>query len=178
MAYSSNSQVKPKRAAVIHSRGVYTSEVARRLKDGELFVDTSGTGMYLGEADPLTGKVSIVQVATTSKAGKGDIGTEQLADGAVTPEKLSQEYLPLSGGQLKGPITISHPTEDSNPATKKYVDDAIAAAGGGGGTIVGIRITSTDESHNLPIDGSKIVTLGLGDSLRYDGSKLSLIWTE
>lgn len=33
-----------------------------------------------------------------------EVPTEKIADGAVTPEKLSQAYLPLAGGMLKGTL--------------------------------------------------------------------------
>lgn len=64
-----NTPHRPKRANVTHSRGEYNEEILKRLNDGELFVDTTGTtGMWLGEADPVTGKVTPVQVALGSKA--------------------------------------------------------------------------------------------------------------
>lgn len=37
-------------------------------------------------------------------------------------------YLPLTGGTMTGALNVQTPTEDSNAATKKYVDDAVQNA--------------------------------------------------
>lgn len=37
------------------------------------------------------------------------------------------DYMPLSGGSFSGPITVQNPTSGSNPATKQYVDSAVAS---------------------------------------------------
>lgn len=51
--------------------------------------------------------------------------------------------MPKAGGEFTGAVTVQAPTADMNPATKKYVDDAI-------GGITGVEFTVVDE---LPTTG-------------------------
>lgn len=48
-----------------------------------------------------------------------------ISDAASTAQETANNAMPKSGGTFTGPITILAPTENMNPATKKYVDDAI-----------------------------------------------------
>ena len=43
-------------------------------------------------------------------------------------EGVKGDYLPLTGGTMTGALNVQTPTEDSNAATKKYVDDAVQNA--------------------------------------------------
>lgn len=51
--------------------------------------------------------------------------------GGLSQTEADNRYLKLSGGTLTGPLNVQEPTANTNPATKKYVDDAVAGAGGG-----------------------------------------------
>lgn len=57
--------------------------------------------------------------------------------------QVADEAMPKAGGEFTGAITVQAPTADMNPATKKYVDDAI-------GGITGVEFTVVDE---LPTTG-------------------------
>lgn len=88
-----NPRVKPKRATITHSRGEYNADILKRLKDGELFVDTTGTtGMWLGEADPVTGKVTPVQVAMGKNAYSANIYVDNVTTGADEDGKISVKW--------------------------------------------------------------------------------------
>lgn len=50
---------------------------------------------------------------------------------------------------FSGTITILAPVSDNNPATKKYVDDAIAAGSGSGGTWDGGTVNNTSIFNNI-----------------------------
>lgn len=41
-------------------------------------------------------------------------------------QSVANAAMPKAGGEFTGAVTIQAPTEDMNPATKKYVDDAIS----------------------------------------------------
>lgn len=45
------------------------------------------------------------------------------ASGDYTAEQVGA--LPISGGNVTGPMTVQAPTANMNPATKKYVDDLV-----------------------------------------------------
>ena len=57
-----------------------------------------------------------------------DLGTTNLStisDAASTAQETANNAMPKTGGTFTGAIIIQEPTENTNPATKKYVDDAI-----------------------------------------------------
>lgn len=53
------------------------------------------------------------------------INLSKISDAASAAQETANNAMPKSGGTFTGPITILAPTGDMNPATKKYVDDAI-----------------------------------------------------
>ena len=53
------------------------------------------------------------------------INLSKISDAASAAQETANNAMPKSGGAFTGPITIQTPTKDMNPATKKYVDDAI-----------------------------------------------------
>lgn len=53
------------------------------------------------------------------------INLSKISDAASAAQETANNAMPKSGGAFTGPITIQAPTGDMNPATKKYVDDAI-----------------------------------------------------
>ena len=66
------------------------------------------------------------------------------AQGDITALQGTVDTLmPKAGGEFTGAVTVQAPTADMNPATKKYVDDAI-------GGITGVEFTVVDE---LPTTG-------------------------
>ena len=80
-------------------------------------------------------------LATTnlSKISDAASGAKEAADAAQAAadaakaaadaaKAVADDAMPKSGGTFTGEITIQKPTKDTNPATKKYVDDAITAA--------------------------------------------------
>lgn len=66
------------------------------------------------------------------------------------------DYLPLAGGTLTGPLTLSgDPTQNTEAATKGYVDSKIASAGGGDFMASG----AVPMSGDLNMDNHKIVAV-------------------
>lgn len=60
-------------------------------------------------------------------------------------QSVANAAMPKAGGEFTGAVTIQAPTEDMNPATKKYVDDAISG-------ITEFEFSVVDE---LPVTGEK-----------------------
>lgn len=50
--------------------------------------------------------------------------TDETAGGYIKNKPDMKKYLTLSGGTMTGQLNVIEPKEDSNAATKKYVDDA------------------------------------------------------
>ena len=67
----------------------------------------------------------------------------QAQDDITALQGTVDTLMPKAGGEFTGAITVQAPTEDMNPATKKYVDDAI-----GGITSVEFRVV-----EELPTSG-------------------------
>lgn len=95
---------------------------------------------------------------STANEAKSAAGTAQTA-----AENARKDALLKSGGDMVGAMTVQTPTADMNPATKKYVDDAIAGiqtadsqvtisvSASDGGSLSGVTVTVTDAD-----DGSAI----------------------
>ena len=72
-------------------------------------------------------------LSTISDAASGAKEAADAAQAAADAAKavadaakaVADNAMPKSGGDFTGAITIQEPTENTNPATKKYVDDAI-----------------------------------------------------
>ena len=54
------------------------------------------------------------------------IAISQAQDDITALQGTVDTLMPKAGGEFTGAVTIQAPTEDMNPATKKYVDDAIS----------------------------------------------------
>lgn len=66
------SSISVPEAKVTHKRGVWSDDVKKRLKDGEVFFDTSEkTGIWLGEQDLETGKVRVAHIAAAASEVEG-----------------------------------------------------------------------------------------------------------
>lgn len=92
-------------------------------------VDASGVANWLGNAKTATK----LATARTINGVPFD-GTQN-----ITIEAGQDEFLPLTGGTVTGPIYLpsAAPTTDTQAVTKKYVDDSVAGAGGGDITAAG-----------------------------------------
>lgn len=53
------------------------------------------------------------------------INLSKISDAASAAQETANSAMPKTGGDFTGAITIQAPTENMNPATKQYVDDAI-----------------------------------------------------
>lgn len=89
---------------------------------------------YATQAALATAEQNITDNSTAIGKAQGDITALQ---GTV------DTLMPKAGGEFTGAVTVQAPTADMNPATKKYVDDAI-------GGITGVEFTVVDE---LPTTG-------------------------
>lgn len=79
-------------------------------------------------------------------------------------------FLFRSGGTMKGALNVQEPVSDSNAATKRYVDEAVAAA------VSGIRIIGGAQETTLARDDDGTIPLKLGDALSYT-DRLNLVWS-
>lgn len=94
------------------------------------------------------------------------ISTADLADGSVTPVKLSQAYLLLAGGTITGKLNLTHtPTEPNHAATKDYIDGAITTLSLAK-PLIPVRQTV--------LAGSTNAITGLPDFLSIQGSSIAL----
>ena len=70
-----------------------------------------------------------LETTNLSKISDAASGAKEAADAAQAAadaaKAVADNAMPKSGGDFTGAITIQEPTEKTNPATKKYVDDAI-----------------------------------------------------
>lgn len=89
---------------------------------------------YATQTALVTAEKNIEDNSTAIGKAQGDITALQ---GTV------DTLMPKAGGEFTGAVTVQAPTADMNPATKKYVDDAI-------GGITGVEFTVVDE---LPTTG-------------------------
>lgn len=81
---------------------------------------------------------ALAGVKTTAEKGVTDAATAQSTaeaaqtaadnaqDAAEAAQTTANAAMPKAGGAFTGAITVQAPTADTNPATKKYVDDAIS----------------------------------------------------
>jgi len=107
------------------------------------------------------------------------ITTNKIKDGTITDADLNKLNIPLSGFGLPtssismdgNKITnLATPTNSTDAATKKYVDDAISAGASSSGAIL-----SLDAAQNLSIKGGNAVSLAdLYQSLSLAGTVLSI----
>lgn len=112
--------------------GYFESGVAKKANadaEGNVISSTYATKAELEAAEQ-----DIADNSTAIGKAQGDITTLQ---GTV------DTLMPKAGGEFTGAVTIQTPTADMNPATKKYVDDAI-------GGITGVEFLVVDE---LPTTG-------------------------
>lgn len=77
-------------------------------------VNVTGTGNAVTTA-------TVTDHAITMTKGETFATKDELDD----VEAIANAAMPKSGGDFTGAITVQTPTADTNPATKKYVDDAI-----------------------------------------------------
>lgn len=79
---------------------------------GNVIADTYATVTALGN------------VQTTAEKGVSDAAAAKTAADAA--KAVADVAMPKAGGDFTGAVTVFAPTADMNPATKKYVDEAIA----------------------------------------------------
>ncbi len=131
--------------------------------------------------------------ASPTGAAGGDLGgtypNPTIANGAVTPAKLSQAYLPLAGGTLSGALVLAGaPSSGSHAATKTYADSYIAGLSVNTSGLASISngqaltwdaansrwtpTTVTGGANATQIQGATVDVTGLATNhtLRYDGT--------
>lgn len=68
-------------------------------------------------------KTALATTEANAQKGITDAATAQAA--AEAAQATANAAVPKAGGAFTGAVTVQAPTADANPATKKYVDDAI-----------------------------------------------------
>lgn len=74
-------------------------------------------------ADTYATKAALTQVEGDVANAEADIG--ELQTGLAGVKTTAEAAMPKAGGAFTGAVTVQAPTAEANPATKKYVDDAI-----------------------------------------------------
>lgn len=81
-------------------------------------ISLGGATYYVPHIDKATGSLYWTNngglenpepVTFVDMIGEGNVKTPNIADGAVTPEKLDRAYLPLAGGEMQGALTTASP---------------------------------------------------------------------
>lgn len=80
-------------------------------------------------------------------------------------------YLPLTGGTMTGALNVQTPTEDSNAATKAYVDSGIANLENGSTALPYVKKTGDSMSGVLHMSNNKVTNVAdpteNGDAVNY-----------
>ena len=74
-------------------------------------------------ADTYATKAALTQVEGDVANIEADVG--ELQTGLAGVKTTAEAAMPKAGGTFTGAVTVQAPTAEANPATKKYVDDAI-----------------------------------------------------
>lgn len=74
-------------------------------------------------ADTYATKAALATTEANAQKGITDAATAQAA--AEAAQATANAAMPKAGGAFTGAVTVQAPTAEANPATKKYVDDAI-----------------------------------------------------
>lgn len=111
--------------------GVFGSNTAGKAAFGDtvnipkVTVDDRGNITAIDEiAVQLPDAPEATQITVNGNDGDGNVITGITADG-TTVTVTKGNMMPTAGGDFTGPVTVQAPTADMNPATKKYVDDAV-----------------------------------------------------
>ena len=101
---------------------------------------TAGATLYRVDERVTLGASATYYISVPSSGGPYWVGDIRVPLPG-TPDQPAL-YLPLAGGQMTGPLLLSHdPLVDSEAATKAYVD--ASGGGGGGGTPSGTVVSET-----------------------------------
>ena len=117
----------------------------------------TGSGDIVEELNALAQRVSTIESyfeAGVAKKANADAEGNVIKDTYATITSVNAisdslgDYAKLEGAAFTGAVTVQTPTADANPATKKYVDDAI-------GGITGFDYQIVDSLADLPTTGTK-----------------------
>lgn len=86
----------------------------------------AATKKYVDDADAVLNAAIQAETKNRETAITGVL--QQIQELETGLEGDLEGYLPLTGGTMTGALNVQTPTEDSNAATKKYVDDAVQNA--------------------------------------------------
>jgi hypothetical protein len=119
-----------------------------------------------GSGDPtIAGQIAVA--TGPGVTAWGTAGTASLTDGAVTPAKLDRAYLPLTGGTIAGPVTLSTGGLDVTGGIIARTSQIIVMVGG---IVV--------QAGGIAVTGGAIISGGIGvtgnstfhDELTFDGN--------
>lgn len=93
-------------------------------KEDKAKLDGIATGAQVNVLEGV--KVNGTDVAIVDKKVNIDLSSYAKTTDVEAVQAIADAAMPKAGGAFTGAITIQAPAEDMNPATKKYVDDAIS----------------------------------------------------
>ena len=127
-----------------------------------IVIDDSGVAKWLGNANTATK----LATARTINGVPFD-GTQN-----ITIEAGQDEFLPLTGGTVTGPIYLPSdtPTTDTQAVTKKYVDDSVAGAGGGDVTAAGNNNFTGVNTFNNSTNFKEYIAVAFGEGSSASGA--------
>lgn len=118
-------------------------------------------------ADTYATKDALTQAEGDIANAEADI--EELQTGLSAVKTTADNAMPKAGGDFTGAITVQAPAADANPATKKYVDDAI-------GGITSFDYQTVDSFDALPNPGVKGVIYLVPDAHGTQDAYDEYIW--
>ena len=168
---------------------------------GGSYIVTAIEEFHNDNPDELTETYAVYTVAADAKRCSGSVAAEEKAVIRIIPQQavpaLEDEYLPLTGGSMKGDIAmgghkvsgVGDPTADAQAANKRYVDARLKRTGGtsqkmegmlymGGHKIAGVGDPeSSDHAANRRFVEQQIAAIpepeagGGGPTTKYDGNR-------
>ena len=129
--------------------GAAISKLAASSASGDISADVEALKTQV--ANIINGTQVVGAATKATQDGEGNVIKDTYVSNGSLATTLTQtlaEYAKLDGAAFTGPVTVQTPTAEANPATKKYVDDAI-------GGITGFDYQIVESLAALPTTGTK-----------------------
>ena len=107
--------------------GAAISKLAASSATGDISADVEALKTQV--ANIINGTQVVGAATKATQDGEGNVIKDTYVSNGSLATTLTQtlaDYAKLDGAAFTGPVTVQAPTAEANPATKKYVDDAIA----------------------------------------------------
>lgn len=129
--------------------GAAISKLAASSASGDISADVETLKTQV--ANIINGTQVVGEATKATQDGDGNVIKDTYVSNgslATTLTETLADYAKLDGAAFTGAVTVQAPAADANPATKKYVDDAI-------GGITGFDYQIVESLADLPTTGTK-----------------------